>query len=98
MLVEGDHFGEIGLIYNCPRTATVISRNYNTIARLSKLKFRALVSEIPEIKSALQMHTLKYNYKKKKFIKQVFERISYLSELEDEVFAYLFFKFKQNTY
>jgi len=35
LLVEGDHFGEIGVVYECRRTATVISRNYNTMASLT---------------------------------------------------------------
>ena len=43
LLVEGDHFGEIGLIYGCVRSATVISRNYNTMAKLNKERFRALM-------------------------------------------------------
>jgi CRP-like cAMP-binding protein len=36
LLVEGDHFGEIGLIYDCARTASIQSRNYNTMATISK--------------------------------------------------------------
>ena len=36
LLVEGDHFGEIGLIYGCKRTATVNARNYTTIATFSR--------------------------------------------------------------
>jgi len=35
LLVEGDHFGEIGVVYDCCRTATIVSRNYNTMANLS---------------------------------------------------------------
>jgi CRP-like cAMP-binding protein len=35
LLVEGDHFGEIGVVYGCRRTASVISRNYNTMASLT---------------------------------------------------------------
>ena len=34
ILEEGDHFGEIQLVYGCRRTATVISRNYNTLAKM----------------------------------------------------------------
>ena len=35
ILDEGSHFGEISMIYNCPRTATVISRTYNTLGKLT---------------------------------------------------------------
>ena len=31
-LYEGDHFGEISIIYECRRNATVTSMNYNTFA------------------------------------------------------------------
>lgn len=33
-LDEGDHFGEVQLIYKTHRTASVISKNYNTLAML----------------------------------------------------------------
>jgi CRP-like cAMP-binding protein len=35
LLVEGDHFGEVGVVYDCCRTATIVSRNYNTMANLT---------------------------------------------------------------
>ena len=35
LLTEGDYFGEVGMIYGCGRTTSVISRNYNTMARIS---------------------------------------------------------------
>jgi CRP-like cAMP-binding protein len=35
-LQEGEHFGEIAMIYKCRRSATVISLNYNTIAKLGE--------------------------------------------------------------
>jgi CRP-like cAMP-binding protein len=42
-LFPGDHFGEISMIYNCPRTATVTSSNYCTFARLPKESYDRLV-------------------------------------------------------
>ena len=47
LLTEGDQFGEIAMIYNCKRTATIVSRNYNTMARLSYFKYREIVTEFP---------------------------------------------------
>ena len=32
LVVEGDHFGEISLLYDCTAQASVISRNYNTLS------------------------------------------------------------------
>ncbi len=36
ILNEGDHFGEISMIYKCRRTATVLAGNYNTMAILGE--------------------------------------------------------------
>jgi CRP-like cAMP-binding protein len=48
LLIEGDHFGEISLVYGCKRTATVISRNYNTMAYFRKDLFMQFKFEYPE--------------------------------------------------
>ena len=36
LVVEGDHFGEVSLLYKCASTASVISRNYNTLSFLDQ--------------------------------------------------------------
>lgn len=43
ILKPGDYFGEISLIYDCRRTMTVISKNYSTMAKLSKALFLELL-------------------------------------------------------
>ena len=43
-LLEGSHFGEIHLLWDCARTATVISNNYNTHVRLRRDNFEELIS------------------------------------------------------
>ena len=58
-LNENDHFGEIHLLYRCPRSATVISNNYNTLARLKYDNFKDLSSEFPEYEQALRKHVIK---------------------------------------
>lgn len=72
VLCEGHHFGEISLLYNCPRTASIQSRNYNTLAGLRKDMFRVIDQEFPEFKERLVRHLFKYNYRKKEFLKQAF--------------------------
>jgi CRP-like cAMP-binding protein len=39
VLGVNDYFGEIGLVYGCKRTASVVSRKYTTLAKLTKAKF-----------------------------------------------------------
>jgi CRP-like cAMP-binding protein len=49
ILRPGDYFGEISMIYGCKRSATVISKKYSTLAKLSRAKFREIATELPEI-------------------------------------------------
>lgn len=53
-LTTADYFGEISLIYGCKRTATVISKNYTTLAKLTKQKFKEMTTEFPEISTVLK--------------------------------------------
>ena len=58
---SGDHFGEIGLIYRCKRTASIISRNYDVFARLSKENWRELVNEEPKFLGYLRAYCQLYD-------------------------------------
>ena len=87
-LYEGDHFGEIALIYKCKRSATVISSNYNTLATLQAPRFRELVSEFPEYEEALKQH-LREEYGDGKdpkliFYKGMVMRVDYMEKISDE--------------
>jgi len=68
LLTEGDYFGEIAMIYKCKRTATVVSRNYNTMARITYDRYREVTNEYPEFQRLLKDHLYKYNDKKKEFL------------------------------
>lgn len=72
LLIEGAHFGELGLIYDCPRSASVISRNYNQMARLSKLRFIDVRGNFPEFEKLLKKHIfLNYRGTRKMFIYKI---------------------------
>ena len=78
-LKEGDHFGEISLIYKCKRSATVTSSNYNTFARIYKPRFREVISEFPEYETCLKNNAIKkYRDKKIEFILRMIKRVEYL--------------------
>ena len=46
-LNQGEYFGEISILYETPRTATVKSSNYCTLASLSKRTFFDLCNNFP---------------------------------------------------
>jgi CRP-like cAMP-binding protein len=56
LLREGDHFGEIGMIYLCRRTATVTAKNYNTFARIVRGRYKEMISEFPEYEVCLKRY------------------------------------------
>lgn len=78
-LMEGSHFGEIGMIYSCERSATVYSMNYNTFALLSENKYRRLIQDYPEYEISLKRYIVK-NYKDHRieFLQNMMKRIDYL--------------------
>lgn len=65
LISDSDHFGEISLLYKCPRQATIISRMYNTTARLSIFRYHMLISDYPEFKEHLEDHVTSYQDPKK---------------------------------
>jgi CRP-like cAMP-binding protein len=48
-LKPGALFGEISLLYNCRRTAKIVSKNYCTMARFNLATFKELTQKFPEV-------------------------------------------------
>ena len=84
ILGPADYFGEIGLVYGCKRTATVVSRKYTTLAKLSKAKFTMIVTEFPKFKEILKKGIFKYNDRMKKFIKSCLNKIPYFQGISED--------------
>jgi CRP-like cAMP-binding protein len=73
----GDYFGEVALIYGCQRSATVISKKYSTLAKLTKHNFKEIQTEYPEIVTCLKEGIYKYNDRMKKFLAFTIQRVEY---------------------
>ena len=61
LLIEGNYFGEIGLIYKCPRTADIVARNYVTVGTIHKNNFNLLLSGVKNLKKVLIQQVCAYN-------------------------------------
>lgn len=59
-MVDGAHFGEIGMLFDCKRTATVRSENYGTLAKLSKSHYVELNKTFETFSSLLKKQIFKY--------------------------------------
>jgi CRP-like cAMP-binding protein len=50
----GMHFGEIGLLYGCSRSATVISSNYCTCSSINRTEYNELLILYPELNQLIR--------------------------------------------
>ena len=65
MLYDGDHFGEIGLVFNSKRTASVKSINYGSLARLNKSGYEELKKSFSTREASLERCFKEYMFKYK---------------------------------
>jgi CRP-like cAMP-binding protein len=52
-LTTGDYFGEVGLLLDVPRSATVAATTPCTLAAIDRSTFRQALDEVPELRDAL---------------------------------------------
>jgi len=74
-LHDGDHFGEIGLVYNTKRTASVMSKNYGALARLRKSGFNEIQKHFPSLTTAFKEYTFKYKDELRTFLEMESDKI-----------------------
>ena len=51
--VPGDSFGEMALLYNCPRNATIVTTSDSKLWAVDRVTFRAVVSKIQNTKESV---------------------------------------------
>ena len=83
VLLEGDHFGEIGMLYGCPRSCSVVSKNYTKMARMIRQRFIYVSMEEPNIAMALMNHISKYRDPYKNFIGRTLRHIPLFNRIRE---------------
>lgn len=96
-LFTGDHFGEISLIYNCRRSATVVANNYTTLARLCPQSFKDIASNFPPYLRHLKDQVYHYDDPIKLFLEEYLKKIHYMQRLDADAFHDVLFNFQQET-
>ena len=80
-LYEGDHFGEIGLIYNCMRSATVTSNNYCTLAELRKSDYNDISEQFMNLTNKFKNQIHLYDDELKIFLEKEMNKVPYFEPL-----------------
>lgn len=79
VLKAGSIFGEVALLVNQLRTATVGTLNYCTCASLHKHHFIEMCSRFPETVNKMKLRLLRYQDRRKRFLKKLIKNVDYLS-------------------
>ncbi|KAJ3321174.1 Potassium voltage-gated channel sub H member 7 [Boothiomyces sp. JEL0866] len=88
VLESGQYFGEIDLLTDCVRTASVIASGTCELYYLSKDNFKEVVAEFPQIKEVLE-EVAKERIQNDK-IRKVLNEVPFFSEVEDSIISYIF--------
>jgi CRP-like cAMP-binding protein len=80
LLVEGQHFGDISLLYDCRRTASVVSRNFNTFGRLNYPGYRSVVNKFPFFQALLKKYVAHYQDPLKDFLMASLKKVPHLTQ------------------
>ena len=97
-LYDGDHFGEIGLIYGLKRTATVRSKNYGSLAKLTWDDLENLEKSFESLSTHFKKYIFKYNDTLRAFLEMEMDKITYFKPLNMITKQELLYSMERNTY
>lgn len=77
-LHAGNYFGEVAILKECKRTATVNSKFYSTMAQYDAAFLKDLIQSNPSIQLRMEKHMVRnYNDKLKSFLRESLRNIDY---------------------
>jgi CRP-like cAMP-binding protein len=104
-LKQGSYFGEVALLKEWVRTASVRSKNYSTLTALKGSDLKSLLERYPDVKREMNKHIYEwYKDKWKRFVKRTLQNIDFLSSgVNDEAIEELWYRLEivnlsPNTY
>lgn len=97
-LTPGSYFGEIALITNQRRTATVQTKNYSNIGYIHKEAFTKILTIFPDLKRKMKQNMIQYQDKYKCWQKFQLLNIPYLRDLEVETYEELIIYLRSDSY
>ena len=97
-LIDGDHFGEIGMIFDGKRTATVTSVNYGTLAKLKKSDYVELTKTFENFTSEFKNQIYKYQDEQTVWLTIEMNKISYFRSLSLATKQEIMFSMERLTY
>ena len=93
-LESHDYFGEISLVHDSVRTATVTCTNYCTLGKISLRTLYDLCSNYAFFRKALMNSIKLYDDQIKVFLHAVLRNIPYLQDVSEDTFQALAMSFK----
>ena len=98
VLKSGDYFGEVAILNESKRTATVRSNNYSTLAYLSKFDFEAIFDKHPGAFRIIKDKRKSYSDEWKNFLILNLTSIEYLKSASEHIFQELYWDLKEETF
>ena len=84
ILRPGYLFGEISIVYNCLTTATVKAKKYCNLGKLTKEKYKEIITMQPKIQDEIKTGIYEYDDKMLNFIKRSMKQVPYLQQLKSD--------------
>lgn len=84
LLRPGYLFGEISIVYNCLTTATVQAKKYCNLGKLTKERYKEVITILPKIQDEIKTGIYEYNDKMLNFIKRSMKQIPYFEHLASD--------------
>jgi CRP-like cAMP-binding protein len=97
-LRSGDLFGEVALLLNCNRTATVKTEIYSLIASLKKNDFDTVCRLFYVFYTKLKEKIKSYKDSYKMFVKELLRSVDYMSKLSEDTIEEISYYLKQVDY